>query len=88
MLKKYNANVDYCDPLISEFNDSHNNTIRSISLNYDLFNHYDIVVLLSVHEIFDKKLIIKNSNYILDTKNAMKEFNNNNVIKKLGFVNS
>ncbi|WP_438764068.1 nucleotide sugar dehydrogenase [Enterococcus sp. AZ137] len=88
LLKKYNANVDYCDPLISEFNDSHNNTIRSISLNYDLFNHYDIVVLLSVHEIFDKKLIIKNSNYILDTKNSMKEFNNNNVIKKLGFVNS
>lgn len=82
LLKKYKAYVDYCDPLIPELND-----IKSINLDYYLFNMYDVVVLLSVHDIFNKNLIIKNSTYILDTKNIMKEFNNNN-IKKLGFVSS
>lgn len=64
---KKKINFDYCDPYISKV-ENDNFTKKSINLNYKSFKKYDVIILLTDHNLFNKKKIIKNSNMIIDTR--------------------
>ena len=58
---------DYCDPHIPMIRG--NGFFKSsIKLNYDNFKSYSALILLTDHSIFNKKLILKNSKLIIDTR--------------------
>ncbi|WP_088810804.1 MULTISPECIES: nucleotide sugar dehydrogenase [Listeria] len=72
-LKKQGAQVDFCDPEAPAFQDVNGDIKHSINLEYGTFNNYDLVVLLTGHNIFDMEAIGQNSRLILDTKNLLKD---------------
>ena len=51
----------------------------SIKLNYDNFNSYSAVILLTDHYIFNKKHILKNSKLIIDTRGYFSNYKDKNI---------
>lgn len=72
LLRKRGANVSFCDPKAPKFMDKQGDLQYSIPLNYDDFSDYDLVVLLTKHDVFDIEKIGQNSKLILDTKDILK----------------
>lgn len=70
-LEEAGGDVDFCDPLVKNFFDKNGQKRHTIDLDYSLFKKYDLVILLSCHSCFDLTEIAKNSQLILDTKNAL-----------------
>lgn len=72
LLRKRGANVAFCDPKAPQFVDEQGGIQYSIPLDYSQFNDYDLVILLTKHDVFDIDKIGKNSQLILDTKDILK----------------
>ncbi|CAM4243732.1 nucleotide sugar dehydrogenase [Listeria booriae] len=70
-LVEQGANVAFCDPLATMFRDKENQTHATIDVNYEKFGQYDLVIVLTCHQSFDKEQIAKHSSLILDTKNVL-----------------
>jgi len=70
-LKEEGAEVSFCDPLAKIYLDKKNELHASIELNYSLIQNYDLVILLTLHDVFSKEEIVKNSKLLLDTKNYL-----------------
>ena len=68
------AKVKYYDPYVKEINNlSNKKSLKSLKkLNNNLLSQFDIVVLLTDHDEFDYKAILKHSNYIVDTRGRYK----------------
>jgi len=86
ILKKYGVNDDYNDPYIpyivgvrkySSLN------IESVPLNHETLGKYDCVVIVTDHSCYDWEYIVRNSELIIDTRNATHQLQNqyNNIIK-------
>ncbi|TKI36304.1 nucleotide sugar dehydrogenase [Bacillus cereus] len=76
-LQEVGAEVSFCDPLATTFHDKRGKVHTSIALNYPAMNNYDLVILLTCHDIFDRKEIAQNSSLLLDTKNYLnKKYSN------------
>jgi len=76
ILKKKGFNVSYSDPFIPELKNYRNyrfNKMKSIKLNKLSLKKFTAVILLTDHDKFDKNLILKHSNYIIDTRNFFKK---------------
>ncbi|EMG26700.1 nucleotide sugar dehydrogenase family protein [Listeria fleischmannii 1991] len=73
LLKQQGAKVDFCDPEANVFSDQNGDKQYSIDLEYNSFQKYDLVLLLTGHDVFDMQAIGKNSQLILDTKNMLAE---------------
>lgn len=70
-LEEAGGDVDFCDPLVTNFFDKNGQKRHTIDLDYELFKKYDLVILVSCHSCFDLTEIAKNSQLILDTKNVL-----------------
>ena len=70
LLLQKGALVDYSDPYISETHKTRKNDfkMKSIELNKDTINSYDLVLLATDHDDFDYNLIEKESKIIIDTR--------------------
>ena len=70
LLLQKGARVDYSDPFISETHKTRKNDfkMKSIELNKDTINSYDLVLLATDHDSFDYDLIEKESKIIIDTR--------------------
>lgn len=75
------AYVEYFDPYANTFKDKYGSRVDSIKLNYSKFSEYDCVVLITNHTVFDLNLIIKHSQLIVDTRNALVQFNDSKIFK-------
>ncbi|MBC1434314.1 nucleotide sugar dehydrogenase [Listeria rocourtiae] len=80
-LIKSGASVDFCDPLATKYRDYNGVTQETIPLDYNRFATYDLVIMMTCHDIFDKEQIFANSALILDTKNVMSSFASNKVTR-------
>lgn len=69
--KESGANVQFLDPLVTKFKDKRQNDQHSIEINYTEMSSYDLVVLVTVHNMLDIDQIAQNSKLILDTKNYL-----------------
>ena len=75
---KRKIKFDYCDPHVPIIKE--NGFFKSsIKLNYDNFNNYSAVILLTDHHIFNKKHILKNSKLIIDTRGYFSNYKDKNI---------
>ena len=75
---KRKIKFDYCDPYIPMLTNEFLNK-KSIKLDYNLFNKYDVVVLLTGHKLFNSNKIIKNSKLIIDTRGFFDKYNSKKI---------
>ncbi len=71
------ARVDYYDPYVPKLPKTrkYHYDLESIYLTKGSLSKYDLVVLSTDHEVFDYKMIAKNSKLIIDTRNAFEKKN-------------
>ncbi|WHX86976.1 nucleotide sugar dehydrogenase [Bacillus paralicheniformis] len=81
LLKKSGALIDFNDPHVIEFEDKEGRLLISKPLNYDLFNHYDCVVLITDHSEYNCELILRNTKLIVDTRNFFKNYRSKKIFK-------
>ena len=81
LLLEKGAHVDYSDPFIAETYKTRKNdfNMKSISINKESLNSFNLAILATDHDDFDYKLIEKESKLIVDTRGKFKV--SNSVIK-------
>jgi UDP-N-acetyl-D-glucosamine dehydrogenase len=79
-LQEYGARVSYHDPYARELKNERS-VWRSKRLDQKLIKGQDLVVLLTNHDAFDRAMIAKTARCIFDTRNALKDFRNPNIVK-------
>jgi len=74
LLHEKGAEVEYFDPFVSEIPPMRKKSprLKSIDLSVEKLNSFDIVLLLTDHDIFDYELILENSKMIIDTRGKYK----------------
>lgn len=76
LLKKEGANVKFNDPYISSYKYK-GKEYYGVNLEKELLKSQDIVVIITGHSKYDYEFIIKNADFIFDTRNVIKSNNNN-----------
>ncbi len=74
LLIKKGAKVEYSDPYIPELPKTRQYSFRkkSIELTEENIKSYDLIVVVTDHDKFDKELIFNNANLIVDTRNMFR----------------
>ena len=74
LLLEKGAHVDYSDPFIAETHKTRKNdfNMKSISINKESLNSFNLAILATDHDDFDYKLIEKESKLIIDTRGKFK----------------
>ncbi|MBC1650010.1 nucleotide sugar dehydrogenase [Listeria booriae] len=70
-LRKAGAIVSFCDPFATAYRAEDSEIHNTIPLVYEDLGKYDLVIVLTCHDVFDKEQIMTHSQLILDTKNVM-----------------
>ncbi len=75
LLKKEKIFFDYFDPYFKELKKGRNNQTskRRIILNDQNISKYDCSIIMTDHDKFDYKKILKNSNFLFDTRGVFKK---------------
>lgn len=81
-LEKYGADLSYHDPYIPSFNYK-GKEYTSAALTEKALQAADLVILTTMHTVFDYEWIAQNACMIFDTKNAFKEIIKRSNIEKL-----
>ncbi|MBA7567218.1 UDP-N-acetyl-D-glucosamine 6-dehydrogenase [subsurface metagenome] len=74
LLIKKGAKVEYSDPYIPELPKTRQYNFRkkSIELTEENIKSYDLIVVVTDHDKFNKELILKNAKLIIDTRNMFR----------------
>lgn len=83
-LRTYGAEVIIYDPFIKEYKykgSTYNNVLCSLSKN-DVINS-DIVIITTNHSGVDYEMVCRNAKRVFDTKNALKNYNDNSRIERM-----
>lgn len=82
ILHEKGARISYSDPFVpllkSELIECQ---LQSVPLNPQVVREADCVVIVTSHSNFDYDLIVKESQLVVDTRNALKNFSGINIIK-------
>jgi len=81
-LQKNGAQLSYNDPFIPSFTYK-GNTFTSVELTIDALRTADLVILLTMHTVYDYEWIQQHAQVIFDTKNAFKQVEQRENIEKL-----
>lgn len=79
-LEKRGAHIDYYDPYIPTM-DYEGLKMKSVTWSKDLAKKYDMVVITTDHSNVDYASLLKSSKLILDTRNALKDFKDERIVK-------
>ena len=79
-LLRKGAKIDYFDPYVKEFR-ADNKILRPIRYSPEILKNYDLVLILTDHSGFDYDEIAKNSELVVDTRNAIKSRKYKNVFR-------
>jgi UDP-N-acetyl-D-glucosamine dehydrogenase len=80
LLRVKEAEVVYHDPFVSEFSVA-GVEVPHVELTADVLDSVDAVVLVTDHDIVDYRLVVETSSLILDTRNALKDFDSGKVVR-------
>ncbi|MCX7910334.1 MAG: nucleotide sugar dehydrogenase [Endomicrobia bacterium] len=74
LLERKGSKVDYNDPYIEQIPPLRKYKFlkRSVELNEKNLKRYDCVIIITDHSCYDYKMILENSNLIVDTRNAIR----------------
>ena len=78
LLEDWSVNFDYHDPFVPKFHNELNDKIYH-GVDLDKLNTYDLVIIITDHSCFDYTKISESAKHILDTRNACKKLNINNI---------
>jgi len=84
LFKSKGAIVDYNDPYIPEMprTRKYHFDMKSVPLNDNSISSYDVVVIATDHSVYDYKWLYSNAKLIIDTRNAMGAFCNDEKVVK------
>ncbi len=79
MLRLEGAIVNFHDPYVSsiKFDDGMH---QSVDISAESIKKYDCLVITTDHKVFDYKMLSDNAKLIVDTRNAIKDKNLNNIV--------
>jgi UDP-N-acetyl-D-glucosamine dehydrogenase len=80
LLAKKGARLSYCDPYVPVL-DEHGIKLKAEKFTAAALRRADCVVLVTDHDLFDCRLIARESKVVVDTRNALKGRNAGKVIK-------
>jgi UDP-N-acetyl-D-glucosamine dehydrogenase len=80
LLSKKGARLSYCDPYVPVL-DEHGIKLKAEKFTAAALRRADCVVLVTDHDLFDCRLIARESKVVVDTRNALKGRGSGNVIK-------
>ena len=74
LLKDRGAEVAYHDPYVPHLEAGHgfNYNMKSVPLNPETLGEYDAVIILTDHSCIDYNMVVKQSEVVVDTRNATK----------------
>ena len=74
LLKEKGAEVEYHDPYVPRLEEGHgfHYSMTSVPLNPETISQYDAVVILTDHSCIDYNMVVKQSQVVVDTRNACK----------------
>ena len=83
LLKEQGAKVDYNDPFIPEIKEMRHYSLimKSVPLQEDTLKQYDVVLIATRHAAYDYQWLFDHAILIVDTRNAMKDFKGEKIIK-------
>jgi UDP-N-acetyl-D-glucosamine dehydrogenase len=83
LLTEKGAKVDYNDPYIPEAKGMrhYDFIMKSVPLNDEMIKKYDVVLIATAHSDYDYKWLFDHASLIVDTRNAMKDFIDEKVIR-------
>jgi len=84
LLQKKGATVSYHDPfipLIEGLRSYPGMVMESSPLSKAVLNRQDCVMIITDHSCFDYPWILEESNLVVDTRNALKDFSNDKIVK-------
>ena len=70
LLQKGVKNIEYSDPFVPTFQEGSLEG-ESLELNKDMLKEYECVIIITDHSSIDWQMIFDNSNFIVDTRNAL-----------------
>ena len=79
-LREKGAAISFSDPYVPSVV-LNGQTLNSLSLTAELMQSMDCVAILTDHSVFDYGLIANFSSLVFDTRNAMKNFSEANVVR-------
>ena len=80
LLLDKDADLVYHDPYVPEFK-VRGSALSSVQLNEETLSAADAVLVITDHSNVDYHLVVRNSRLILDTRNALKAFDDNRVVR-------
>ncbi len=80
LLSNKGAKLSYCDPYVPVL-DEHGIRMKAEKFSAATLRKADCVVLVTDHDGFDRKMIVRESKVVVDTRNALKGRNGSKVIK-------
>lgn len=83
LLTEKGAKVDYNDPYIPEAKGMrhYDFIMKSVPLNDEMIKKYDVVLIATAHTDYDYKWLFEHASLIVDTRNAMKDFDDEKVVR-------
>ncbi len=82
LLVMHGADLKYNDPYVPEFT-YRGKRYESVPLTAEALESADMVIITTMHSIYDYTFINEHSNFIFDTKNAMKDITDRSRIETL-----
>ncbi len=80
LLMDKSADLVYHDPYVPSFK-AGGTTLKSSALTAKLIKSADIVLVVTDHSNVDYHMVVRNAELILDTRNALKAFDDNKVVR-------
>ncbi|MBC1917131.1 nucleotide sugar dehydrogenase [Listeria booriae] len=80
-LQEQGAIVSFCDPLATDFRSKDGAMHHTIPLDYAQMAHYDLVITLTCHDLFEKDKMVEHSRLILDTKNTFAHIKSEKIVR-------
>ena len=80
LLEARGARVSYADPLVDAISFD-GKTMESVNITGPALKAFDCAVIVTDHSVFDYKSIVRNAKAIVDTRNALKDFDSPNIYR-------
>ena len=82
-LLKHNSHVEYFDPYVAAFKHRTLSMTSIEQLNKEIFKNHDLVIITTSHTNVDYQMVLDNSTFVFDTKNATKGFKRSDNVEVL-----
>jgi UDP-N-acetyl-D-glucosamine dehydrogenase len=83
LLSERGARVGFSDPYVDELNLGHGGEekIPGNKLTAKLLHEADCTIIVTAHKAFNYRTVVKNAQLILDTRNALKSFRGDHIVR-------